>query len=145
MAKRRLNNGKGDLVVVIKNIKHYEEMKLAFKQMKPITKGITGGTVNGIHFPNPAKILGSAMYNTITDILKFNHMELFIHIDDPNEVMHHLIERNQLHLHQSFNATFATPTIQRYKGKYGTGKGTKDILAGNFDPNIHENLPAVNH
>eukprot|EP00957_Ditylum_brightwellii_P040603 3073684-Ditylum_brightwellii.AAC.1 len=112
-------------------------MKLAFKQMKPITKGITDGSVSEIHVPNPLQISCSAMYDTIIDILRFHHAEPFIHINDPDKVMHHLIERNQLHLQQAFNATFMTPEI--------TGKGTKDILAGDFDPNIQENLPTVNH
>eukprot|EP00957_Ditylum_brightwellii_P087820 6687937-Ditylum_brightwellii.AAC.1 len=43
MAKMRLKDSDRDLAEVIKNIKHCEEMKLSFKQMKPITRGATGG------------------------------------------------------------------------------------------------------
>eukprot|EP00957_Ditylum_brightwellii_P032203 2441527-Ditylum_brightwellii.AAC.1 len=37
-AQCRLKNNKGDLAAAIKNIQHCEELKLAFAQMKPITK-----------------------------------------------------------------------------------------------------------
>eukprot|EP00957_Ditylum_brightwellii_P121439 9261497-Ditylum_brightwellii.AAC.1 len=117
-------------------------MKLGFKQMKQITKGITRGTVSKVYIPNPVNIWGSVMYNTIADILKFDHAKLYIHINDPDKVMSHLIEQNKLHLHQAFNTSFATPAMQRCIGKYGTGKGAKDILVGDFDLNIQENLPA---
>eukprot|EP00957_Ditylum_brightwellii_P038441 2905972-Ditylum_brightwellii.AAC.2 len=60
-------------------------------------------------------------------------------------MMRRLIERGRLHLHQAFGTTFTGPAMQQYIRKYGTGQGAKDILAGNFDPNVQDNLPAENH
>eukprot|EP00957_Ditylum_brightwellii_P014756 1112647-Ditylum_brightwellii.AAC.1 len=45
MTKMRMKDGKGELVATIKSIQHCKEMRVAFKQMKPITKGITGGNL----------------------------------------------------------------------------------------------------
>eukprot|EP00957_Ditylum_brightwellii_P064954 4927583-Ditylum_brightwellii.AAC.1 len=53
IAKKRLKDRKGDLAAVIQNIKHCEEMKQAFQQMKPITKGMPGSVVSKLIMPNP--------------------------------------------------------------------------------------------
>eukprot|EP00957_Ditylum_brightwellii_P063202 4797513-Ditylum_brightwellii.AAC.1 len=52
MAKKRIKDRKGDLAAVIQNVKHCEEMKHAFQQMKPITKGMTGSVVSKLIVPN---------------------------------------------------------------------------------------------
>eukprot|EP00957_Ditylum_brightwellii_P070203 5333222-Ditylum_brightwellii.AAC.1 len=44
-----LKNSNRDLAAVVTNIKHCEEMKMAFKQMKPITNETTGEVVREIH------------------------------------------------------------------------------------------------
>eukprot|EP00957_Ditylum_brightwellii_P035624 2700752-Ditylum_brightwellii.AAC.1 len=71
LANKQLKDGKGNLESVIKNIKHCKEMKLAFKQMKPITKGILGGVVNTLLVPNPVALSSPAIYNNVVDSLKF--------------------------------------------------------------------------
>eukprot|EP00957_Ditylum_brightwellii_P038442 2905972-Ditylum_brightwellii.AAC.3 len=81
LAIMRLTDGKGGLAVVIKNIKHCEDMKPAFKQMKPITKGITGGAVNTILVPNPERISCTGMYSNVNCSLKFKCAETFIPIN----------------------------------------------------------------
>eukprot|EP00957_Ditylum_brightwellii_P028909 2184079-Ditylum_brightwellii.AAC.1 len=60
-------------------------------------------------------------------------------MDDQDEVMSSLIARNKLHLHQVFDAPFATKVIQNYIEQFGTGTGAKEILDGEFDPNIQGN------
>eukprot|EP00957_Ditylum_brightwellii_P090662 6904945-Ditylum_brightwellii.AAC.1 len=59
----RLKNSNGDLAAVVTNTKHCEEMKLAFKQMKPITKGPMGEVVREIHVPNPTPLKSLALYD----------------------------------------------------------------------------------
>eukprot|EP00957_Ditylum_brightwellii_P142571 10861971-Ditylum_brightwellii.AAC.1 len=56
-----------------------------------------------------------------------------------------LINHNKLHLYQAYVTPFTKNDIQEYIGKYGTGEGAKEILAGNFDPNNFNNLPAMNY
>eukprot|EP00957_Ditylum_brightwellii_P193186 14710093-Ditylum_brightwellii.AAC.2 len=58
LAQHCLKHNNGDMAATIKNIQHYEELKQAFRNMKPITKGISGGVVNTLLVPNP-EILSS--------------------------------------------------------------------------------------
>eukprot|EP00957_Ditylum_brightwellii_P012902 974918-Ditylum_brightwellii.AAC.1 len=128
----------------IKNIQHCEELKLAFTQMKPITKDETGGTVRDILALNKASIGSSAICNEVFGSLGYVHTEPYALMDDPDEVIDALIKHNKLHLHQAFGAPFTMKTMHDYVRNLGTGQGAQDILAGKFDPNIQENLPAVN-
>eukprot|EP00957_Ditylum_brightwellii_P022341 1685857-Ditylum_brightwellii.AAC.1 len=105
-----MKKGKGNLATIIKNIKHCKELKLAFQQMKPITKRETGST--------------------------FQHEELYAVTDGQDEVMSTLIARNKLLLHQAFVTPFATKEIQIFIGQFETGTEVKEILDGKFDPNI---------
>eukprot|EP00957_Ditylum_brightwellii_P115605 8817791-Ditylum_brightwellii.AAC.1 len=59
--------------------------------------------------------------------------------------MSRILERNKLHLYQAFGTPFVNGTLQQYISKYGSGQGTYDIIEGNFDQNIEENIPAVNY
>eukprot|EP00957_Ditylum_brightwellii_P026032 1968354-Ditylum_brightwellii.AAC.1 len=58
--------------------------------------------------------------------------------------MTRLLRRNQLHLHQAWDTPFANGLLKEYIGNYGLGHGAQDILDGNVDPNVADNLPAVN-
>eukprot|EP00957_Ditylum_brightwellii_P038387 2902009-Ditylum_brightwellii.AAC.1 len=71
MARSRLKGSKGDLAAVIQNIKHFEEMKHAFQQMTPVTKGITGGVVSKLLVPNPELLSSPAMHDEVLDSLQF--------------------------------------------------------------------------
>eukprot|EP00957_Ditylum_brightwellii_P171641 13067522-Ditylum_brightwellii.AAC.1 len=55
-----------------------------------------------------------------------------------------LLRRNQLHLHQAWDTPFANGMLKEYIGSYGLGSGAQDILDDNFNPNVANNLPAVN-
>eukprot|EP00957_Ditylum_brightwellii_P016604 1248190-Ditylum_brightwellii.AAC.1 len=109
MAKCRLKDGKGDLAAVIQNIKHCEEMKQAFQQMKLITKGITGG---------------------VDSKLLFQHAQPFKVLDDQDEVMLTLVRRNKLHLHQAYDNPFAKKDMQDYIEEFGTERVAQEILDG---------------
>eukprot|EP00957_Ditylum_brightwellii_P059336 4504509-Ditylum_brightwellii.AAC.1 len=71
MTKKCLKDRKGDLAAVIQNIKRCKEMKQAFQQMKPITKGFTGGVVSKLIVPNPEALTSPATYKEILDTLNF--------------------------------------------------------------------------
>eukprot|EP00957_Ditylum_brightwellii_P109935 8385589-Ditylum_brightwellii.AAC.1 len=145
MAKKRLKDRKGDLAAVIQNIKHCEEMKQAFQQMKPITKGMTGGVVSKLIVPNPEVLISPAMYNEVLDTLHFQHVQPFEVLDDQDEVMLVLVRRNKLHLHQAFDTPFTKRKLKDYIGEFGMSRGAQAILDGQFDPNNFENLPTVNY
>eukprot|EP00957_Ditylum_brightwellii_P003243 247168-Ditylum_brightwellii.AAC.1 len=66
-------------------------------------------------------------------------------IDDNELVISKLLLRNKLHVHQAWEMPCACSQIKDYIGKYGLGAGSKDILDDNFDLNVVENLPEVNH
>eukprot|EP00957_Ditylum_brightwellii_P201201 15324539-Ditylum_brightwellii.AAC.5 len=70
LAKHWLKDGKGYLVAVIQNTQHCTEMKQAFQQMKPITKGITGGVVSELLIPNPEALTSPAMYDDVLEALQ---------------------------------------------------------------------------
>eukprot|EP00957_Ditylum_brightwellii_P050682 3842367-Ditylum_brightwellii.AAC.1 len=133
------------MAVTIKNIQHCEEVKQAFRNMKPITKGISGGVVDKLLVPNPEILSSSAIYSDVLATLDFVHAQPYITLDDQDEVMLTLIQRNKLHLHQAFDTPFAKTEMQEYIGENGIGLGTKDILGGNFNSNNFNNLPAVNY
>eukprot|EP00957_Ditylum_brightwellii_P022825 1721899-Ditylum_brightwellii.AAC.1 len=142
MMRIRLKDGKGDLVAVIQNIKHCDEMKQAFQQMKPITKGIMGGTASELLVPNPEALSSSAMYNEVLESLQFQHAQPFKVLNDQDKVMLALVRRNKLHLHQSFDTPVAKQDLRDYIGKFGTEQGAQEILDSQFDPNQFKNLPA---
>eukprot|EP00957_Ditylum_brightwellii_P152768 11628361-Ditylum_brightwellii.AAC.1 len=52
--------------------------------------------------------------------------------------------QNKLHLHQAWETPCARGAIKDYFGNFGLGQGAQDILNGQFDPNLAENLPALN-
>eukprot|EP00957_Ditylum_brightwellii_P145660 11090358-Ditylum_brightwellii.AAC.1 len=57
--------------------------------------------------------------------------------------MARLLRHNQLHLHQAWDIPFANGPLKEYIINYGLGSSAQDILDGNFDPNVANNLPAV--
>eukprot|EP00957_Ditylum_brightwellii_P117892 8992660-Ditylum_brightwellii.AAC.1 len=65
-------------------------------------------------------------------------------LDDNNEVMSRLLLRNNLHLHQTWETPCTKGLIKIYIGEYGLGIGSKDILKGNFNPNLAVNFLALN-
>eukprot|EP00957_Ditylum_brightwellii_P092097 7012599-Ditylum_brightwellii.AAC.1 len=105
-------------------------------------KGITGVVVNKLLIPNPETLSSSAIYPEVLHLLNFEHAIPYVTLDNQDEVMSKLIQRNKLHLHQAFNTPFAMSTMQEYIGENGTGLGAKEILDGDFDPNKYKNLPA---
>eukprot|EP00957_Ditylum_brightwellii_P194822 14840588-Ditylum_brightwellii.AAC.1 len=65
-------------------------MKLSFKQMKPITKGVTGGVVSEIHVLNPTLISSLAVYDSAIHSLAFENAETYTVLDDQDTVMSRL-------------------------------------------------------
>eukprot|EP00957_Ditylum_brightwellii_P153213 11661213-Ditylum_brightwellii.AAC.1 len=116
MVKRRLKDRKGDLAAVIKNIKHCEEMKQDLKQMKPITKGISGRVVKELLVPNSDALSCPATYDEVLESLQFKHAQPLAVLDDQDEVMSALVRRNKLHLHQAYDTPFAQKDMQDYIG-----------------------------
>eukprot|EP00957_Ditylum_brightwellii_P071928 5467008-Ditylum_brightwellii.AAC.1 len=53
MARHQTTHNNSDIAVIIKNIRHMEEVKNLFHLMKPIAKGEVGGTVSCIKEPIP--------------------------------------------------------------------------------------------
>eukprot|EP00957_Ditylum_brightwellii_P205899 15345912-Ditylum_brightwellii.AAC.1 len=145
LSRQRMTHNSGNLAMVIKNMKHCEELKQAFQSMKYITKGITGGVVKELIVPNPEMITTPAMYQEVIVTMVFEHAEPFLIMDDQDNMMLTLIKRNKLHLHQAFDTPFAKKEMQDYIGENRTEKGVKEILEGNFDPNNFDNLPAVSY
>eukprot|EP00957_Ditylum_brightwellii_P027988 2114456-Ditylum_brightwellii.AAC.1 len=122
MVEMRLKNSNKDLAVVVTNIKHCEEMKLAFKQMKLITKGTTGGVVREILVFNPIPLKSPALYDQVIANLDFEHAEPYTVLDDQDE-----------------------EEMVKCIGELGTSEGAAEVLDGNFDPNQFDNLLAVNY
>eukprot|EP00957_Ditylum_brightwellii_P003341 252903-Ditylum_brightwellii.AAC.1 len=61
MAKDKAKDDESvDISAIVKNLRHREEVKRAFEQIKPITKGETGGTVSYIEVQHP--ISSPALY-----------------------------------------------------------------------------------
>eukprot|EP00957_Ditylum_brightwellii_P191703 14594047-Ditylum_brightwellii.AAC.1 len=83
------------------------------------------------------------MYSKVIDSLKFETP--WKEIDDQDKVMSCQLLQNKLHLHQAFNTPLALGLLKDYIRKHSMGKGAREILDGNFDPNVEGNLPAVNH
>eukprot|EP00957_Ditylum_brightwellii_P074341 5648239-Ditylum_brightwellii.AAC.1 len=110
-----------DIATIIKNIRHCKEIKQSFKILRPISKGNQGGAVSTIFVPEES---------------------VWVPIEDDDEVMSRLLRHNQLHLHQAWDTPFANGPLKEYIGDYGLGSGAQDILDGNFDTNVANNLPA---
>eukprot|EP00957_Ditylum_brightwellii_P102930 7844760-Ditylum_brightwellii.AAC.1 len=79
------------------------------------------------------------MYNSV--LTNLNFQPAWNIIDDDEEVMSHLLFRNKLHLHQALDTLCAKGLIKDYIGEYGISQGEKDVIEGNFDPNVAANLP----
>eukprot|EP00957_Ditylum_brightwellii_P132781 10124936-Ditylum_brightwellii.AAC.2 len=120
-------------------------MKVAFKQMQPITNRITGGVVNHLLVPNKDVLTSPAMYDKVITSLDFKHAQPYNILDDQDEVIFTLVKRNKLHLHQVFDTPFVRPDMQDCIGEYGTAEGAKEILEGTYDLNKFAHLPAMNH
>eukprot|EP00957_Ditylum_brightwellii_P185518 14124713-Ditylum_brightwellii.AAC.1 len=56
-----------------------------------------------------------------------------------------LLRQNKLHLRQAWDTPCARGEVKQYLGDYGLGQGAQDIIEGNFNPSIAENLPVLNH
>eukprot|EP00957_Ditylum_brightwellii_P164003 12486959-Ditylum_brightwellii.AAC.1 len=65
-------------------------------------------------------------------------------IDDDEQVMSTLLMQNKFHLHQTWETPCARGAIKDYLGDFDLGQGAQDILNGQCDLNIAENLPALN-
>eukprot|EP00957_Ditylum_brightwellii_P058634 4447223-Ditylum_brightwellii.AAC.1 len=83
------------------------------------------------------------MYDGVSVVLEFK--PAWVSIDDEDRVMLTLLRQNKLHLHQAWDTPCAHKEVKQYLGECGLGQGAQDIIKGNFDPNIAENLPALNH
>eukprot|EP00957_Ditylum_brightwellii_P072027 5474615-Ditylum_brightwellii.AAC.1 len=73
MAKVCMKHSNDNLAAAIKNIKHCEEIKLSFHQMKHITKGVTDGVVK--------ELLIKVMSH-----LDFEHATPYISLDDQDKI-----------------------------------------------------------
>eukprot|EP00957_Ditylum_brightwellii_P147507 11233059-Ditylum_brightwellii.AAC.1 len=71
------------------------------------------------------------MYSGVSDKLEFK--PAWVSIDDEDQVMSILLRQNKLHPHQAWDI----PCAHR--------EGAQDSSKGNFNQNITENLPALNH
>eukprot|EP00957_Ditylum_brightwellii_P109509 8351786-Ditylum_brightwellii.AAC.1 len=108
--------------------------------MSPITKGQQGGAVSYVKVP--AKINSPVLYNSVTQHLQIQTgWEI---IDNIDEVMTTLLMCNKLHLHQVWDIPCERGPIEDYIGDYSIGRGAKETVEENFDPNVASNLPEVN-
>eukprot|EP00957_Ditylum_brightwellii_P105659 8057534-Ditylum_brightwellii.AAC.1 len=119
MAAQTISQRNTDIATIIKNIRHCKEVKQSFKLLHPISKGNQGGAVTSILVPDKSG---------------------WVPIEDDDEVMSRLLRCNQLHLHQAWDTPFANGPLKEYSSNYGLGSGAQDILDGNFDPNVANNL-----
>eukprot|EP00957_Ditylum_brightwellii_P127881 9752237-Ditylum_brightwellii.AAC.1 len=112
LAQHHFKQNNGYMAATIKHIQHCKELKQAFRNMTPIMKGITGGVVNELLIPNQERLSPPAVYPEVLTTLNFGHAHPYITLDDQDKVMSTLIRRNKLHLHQTFDTSFATPAMQ---------------------------------
>eukprot|EP00957_Ditylum_brightwellii_P070151 5329026-Ditylum_brightwellii.AAC.1 len=82
------------------------------------------------------------MYDEVLDCLGFK--PAWKSIDDDEKVMLWLLLHNKLHLNQAWETPCTRGLIKEYIGNYSLGVGAQDILEGDFDPNLAENLQALN-
>eukprot|EP00957_Ditylum_brightwellii_P155289 11821602-Ditylum_brightwellii.AAC.1 len=141
MAQFNVTKNQTDIATIIKNIRHQEEVKSYFRMMRPISKGQQGGAVS--HILVLDELDSSSMYDEVLKGLGFE--PTWIPIDDDDQVMSSLLVWNKLHLHQAWETPCTRGAIKDYLGKFGLGQGAQDILEGHFDPNLAENLPALNY
>eukprot|EP00957_Ditylum_brightwellii_P097422 7420146-Ditylum_brightwellii.AAC.1 len=125
MATLMTTQNNTDIVTVIKNIQHCEEIKQSFKMLQPISKGAQGNAVSTILVPDT--------------------MRSWTSIVNKDEVIAQLLLCNKLHLHQVWDMPCPYGPLKDYIGDYGIGSGAKDILDENFDPNVASSLPTVNY
>eukprot|EP00957_Ditylum_brightwellii_P153798 11706101-Ditylum_brightwellii.AAC.1 len=130
-----------DISAIVKNLHHREEVKCTFKQMKPITRGETGGTVSYIKVQHP--ISSPAIYPEV--ISSLNIQPPWDPIYDEDEVMQRLLQRNQIHLSQAYDTPFASGPLRDHVGGYSTSQGAKEILDGDFSTANFDHLPAINY
>eukprot|EP00957_Ditylum_brightwellii_P052589 3987629-Ditylum_brightwellii.AAC.1 len=109
--------------------------------MHPISKGKQGGTVSSILVLD--ELNNTALYEGVTDDLGFR--PAWLSLDDEDKVVLTLLKQNKLHLHQAWDTPCARGEVKQYLGDSGLGQDAQDIIEGNFDPNIAENLPVLNH
>eukprot|EP00957_Ditylum_brightwellii_P020738 1563602-Ditylum_brightwellii.AAC.1 len=141
LAKRE-NPGSPNVQTIVKHICHQEEIKTSFAQMRPITKGVTGGTILILDIPVDP-VTCPSMHSEVAQTLDLQPTWKTLY--DNDNIIEVLIRRNSLHLHQSFDTPFAEGPLKEYIGESGLGQGADDILNGRFDPNKLENMPAVNY
>eukprot|EP00957_Ditylum_brightwellii_P054902 4161348-Ditylum_brightwellii.AAC.1 len=63
MAQMQLENNKTDIAIIIKNIRHREEVKSSFKILRSISKGQQGGAVS--HILVRENLESSSMYDEV--------------------------------------------------------------------------------
>eukprot|EP00957_Ditylum_brightwellii_P001499 116765-Ditylum_brightwellii.AAC.2 len=107
--------------------------------MQPISKGQQGGAMPCIKVPAPLESF--AMNDEVLDGLGFKPAWKLTDNDD--KVMSWLLLCNKLHLHQTWETPCARGPIKDYISNYSLGVGAQDILEGNFDTNLAENLLAL--
>eukprot|EP00957_Ditylum_brightwellii_P157227 11966290-Ditylum_brightwellii.AAC.1 len=109
--------------------------------MKHITKGVVGGTVSMIKVQHPINC--DYIYPEVISSLQIQPP--WDPIINEDEVMHRLLQQNQLHLSQTYETPFASGPLKDHIGEFGTSNGAQQILDSNFDTTNFENLPAVNY
>eukprot|EP00957_Ditylum_brightwellii_P084065 6391160-Ditylum_brightwellii.AAC.1 len=103
MARDHTTRNNSDIAVIIKNIRHREEVKNSFQLMKPIAKGKVGGTVS--HIKEPITIESPSIYPETLFTLGFKSE--YTEVYDNDEVMSKLLMRNKLHLNQAWDTPCA--------------------------------------
>eukprot|EP00957_Ditylum_brightwellii_P057943 4393295-Ditylum_brightwellii.AAC.1 len=107
--------------------------------MQPISKGQQDSAAGKILVPDELEC--SSMYDAVLTGLGFKPK--WTQIDDDEQVMSILLMQNKLYLHQAWEIPCARGAIKDYRGNFGLGQWAQDILNGQFDPNLAENLPAL--
>eukprot|EP00957_Ditylum_brightwellii_P155270 11820256-Ditylum_brightwellii.AAC.1 len=84
--------------------------------MRPITKGVTGGTILTLDIPGDP-VTCPSMYKEVAQTLDLQPTWKTLH--DNDDIMEALLRRNSLHLHQSFDTPFAEGPLKEYIGEFG--------------------------
>eukprot|EP00957_Ditylum_brightwellii_P145528 11080695-Ditylum_brightwellii.AAC.1 len=127
-----------DIETIIKNIRQREEVRNAFRLIRPITKGNQAGSVTTLLVPVP--VITSRAYDEVTEGLKFK--PTWKEIAEEDDIITRLISRNKLHLHQAWATPMASEPLKEYIRDFVLGSGAEDIMSGNYRGDKAEDQPA---
>eukprot|EP00957_Ditylum_brightwellii_P181693 13841555-Ditylum_brightwellii.AAC.1 len=81
MATLLTNQQNTDIAMIVKNIRHHEEVKHSFQLLRPISKGTQGGAVSSILVL--AELKSPVIYDDVSSSLHF--ASNWISVDDEDE------------------------------------------------------------